>query len=71
MTKTKKPQMSAEFWDWFDGIRRDRDLNDAKMAKLAGVNQSTISKARTGDRPIGAGGLTIIPRPECAAWVPA
>jgi transcriptional regulator with XRE-family HTH domain len=58
MTKTKKPQMSVEFWDWFDGIRRDRDLNDAKMAKLAGVNQSTISKARTGDRPIGAEALT-------------
>jgi transcriptional regulator with XRE-family HTH domain len=58
MTKTKKPQMSQEFWGWYDGVRRDRDLNDAGMAKLAGIDQSTISKARTGDRPIGAEALT-------------
>lgn len=58
MTKSKKPQMPQEFWDWYDGIRRDRDLNDAGMAKLAGIDQSTISKARTGDRPIGAEALT-------------
>lgn len=36
----------------------NRDLNDAGMAKLAGIDQSTISKARTGDRPIGAEALT-------------
>lgn len=58
MTKAKKPQMSREFWDWYDGIRRERDLNDAKMAKLGGIDPSVVSKARTGDRPIGAEALT-------------
>lgn len=58
MTKAKKPQMSQEFWDWYDGIRRERDLNDTGMARISGIDQSVISKARTGDRPIGAEALT-------------
>lgn len=58
MTKAKKPQMTQEFWDWYESIRRERDLNDTGMAKMAGIDQSTISKAKTGDRPIGAEALT-------------
>lgn len=46
MTKAKKAQMPDAFWQWFDGIRLERNLNDAGMARLTGVDQSTISKAR-------------------------
>jgi hypothetical protein len=60
MSTGNKPVMSEEFWAWFDAVRRDRDLSDSGMAKLAKppLANTVISKARNNERPIGAEALT-------------
>ncbi len=57
---SKHPVMSEEFWAFFDAIRKDRDLSDSGMAKLAKppLANTVISKARKNERPIGAEALT-------------
>lgn len=45
--------MPLEFWKWFDEKRRELDISDSAIARLAGVAQSVISRARTEEQPIG------------------
>lgn len=53
-TKSKGTnEMPAEFWKWFDGVRRERDFSDRQMATTARISHSVISKARSGIQPIG------------------
>lgn len=60
MAKEKQPLMTEEFWAWFDSVARERDLSDAAVANLAGIERSVISKARNGKNAIGAEALTKI-----------
>lgn len=60
MAKDKQPLMTEEFWVWFDAVEKDRDLSDAAVAKLSGIERSVISKARNGHGVIGAEALTKI-----------
>lgn len=45
--------MPKRFWDWYDARVHELELNDNKVALLAGISNSVVSKARGGLQPIG------------------
>lgn len=45
--------MPDKFWAWLDSKESELDLNDNKVALLAGISNSVISKARSGTQAIG------------------
>lgn len=52
VTTTPAKEMPPEFWDWYDGKRKELDLSDRQVADKAGISNSVISKARSGEQPI-------------------
>ena len=80
MPKEKGPMMTEAFWVWLDAVMRDRNLRSSDVAKLAGIHDSVLSKARSGDGTIGVDALTKIadgldfPRVvllRLGGWIPA
>lgn len=47
------PDMTPEFWRWFNAKEEQLYLNDAQVAQLAKVSKSTISRARSKHQAIG------------------
>lgn len=80
MPKEKGPMMTEAFWAWLDAVMKDRNLKPADVSKLAGINESVLSKARNGGATIGVDALTKIadglefPRVlllRLGGWIPA
>jgi len=52
VTETLQGEMPPEFWDYFDGKRQALGWSDRQVATKAGISNSVISKARTGEQAI-------------------
>jgi len=52
-TKSPKPNNPDSFFEWLNKKIADLGLNDNQVSVIAGLSNSTISKARSGAQPLG------------------
>jgi len=55
-----KNEMPKEFWDWFNEKLNTRSLSDRRLAEMAGLSNSVISRARTGSQAMGWDALVAV-----------